>query len=169
MRIAVVGSGIAGLGSAWLLSQKHDVVLFEADDRLGGHTDTHSVAVGDRVVDVDTGFIVFNETHYPLLTRLFFDVFNDYRLPTHPARAAALGESTLGMGLSLLDLAPLVDCDPGNLSRIERRVQVPRADVAARIAAALALDEREILYPERYVEGDAAGSTDSAGGGGDGR
>lgn len=71
MRIAVVGSGIAGLGSAWLLSQKHDVVLFEADDRLGGHTDTHSVAVGDRVVDVDTGFIVFNETHYPLLTRLF--------------------------------------------------------------------------------------------------
>ena len=71
MRIAVVGSGIAGLGSAWLLSQQHDVVLFEADDRLGGHVDTHTVAVGERLVDVDSGFIVYNETHYPLLTRLF--------------------------------------------------------------------------------------------------
>ena len=71
MRIAVIGSGIAGLGSAWLLSQRHDVVLFEADDRLGGHADTHTVNVGYRLLDVDTGFIVYNETHYPLLTRLF--------------------------------------------------------------------------------------------------
>ena len=71
MRIAVVGSGIAGLGSAWLLSRNHEVVLFEKDARPGGHTDTHDIALGSRRHAVDTGFIVYNEQHYPLLTRLF--------------------------------------------------------------------------------------------------
>ena len=71
MRIAVVGSGIAGLASAWLLSQAHEVVLFEAADYLGGHTHTHDVSVGGRSYAVDTGFIVHNPDHYPLLTRLF--------------------------------------------------------------------------------------------------
>ena len=70
-RIAVVGSGIAGLASAWWLSHRHDVTLFEADTRLGGHTHTHRVQVGDGTLDVDTGFIVFNPQHYPLLTGLF--------------------------------------------------------------------------------------------------
>lgn len=70
MRIAVVGSGIAGLASAWLLSQAHEVVLFEAADYLGGHTHTHDVSVGGRQYAVDTGFIVHNPDHYPLLTRL---------------------------------------------------------------------------------------------------
>lgn len=71
MRIAVVGSGIAGLASAWLLSRRHDVTLFEAADRLGGHTHTHAIEIGGRTLDVDTGFIVHNPAHYPLLTRLF--------------------------------------------------------------------------------------------------
>ena len=71
MRIAVIGSGIAGLASAWLLSQAHEVVLFEAADYLGGHTHTHDVSVGGRPYAVDTGFIVHNPDHYPLLTRLF--------------------------------------------------------------------------------------------------
>ncbi|MCJ0824715.1 FAD-dependent oxidoreductase [Luteimonas sp. 50] len=71
MRIAVVGSGIGGLSAAWLLSRRHDVVLYEASDYLGGHTDTHAVAVDGRVVRVDTGFIVHNPVHYPLLSRMF--------------------------------------------------------------------------------------------------
>lgn len=71
MRIAVVGSGIAGLSAAWLLARRHDVVMFEANDYLGGHTDTHRVEVDGRSVDVDTGFIVHNPVHYPLLTQLF--------------------------------------------------------------------------------------------------
>ncbi len=70
MRIAVVGSGIAGLGTAWLLSQQHEVVLFEADQRIGGHTHTHAIEMDGRTLAVDTGFIVFNGDHYPLLTRL---------------------------------------------------------------------------------------------------
>lgn len=71
MRIAVIGSGIAGLASAWLLSREHDVTLYEANDYLGGHTHTHDIALHDRHYTVDTGFIVYNRAHYPLLTRLF--------------------------------------------------------------------------------------------------
>ena len=71
MRIAIVGSGIAGLASAWLLSRAHEVVLFEANDYLGGHTHTHDITLGGKPCAVDTGFIVHNPDHYPLLTRLF--------------------------------------------------------------------------------------------------
>lgn len=71
MRIAVIGSGIAGLASAWLLSRRHEVTLYEANDYLGGHTHTHDIALDGRRYAVDTGFIVHNPVHYPLLTRLF--------------------------------------------------------------------------------------------------
>lgn len=71
MRLAVIGSGISGLAAAWLLSRRHDVHLFEARNRLGGHT--HTVTVEDRsqILPLDTGFIVFNRATYPHLTRLF--------------------------------------------------------------------------------------------------
>ena len=65
MKIAVVGSGISGLVSAHLLGRRHDVVLFEADARVGGHTHTFDVPEDGRTVPVDTGFIVFNERTYP--------------------------------------------------------------------------------------------------------
>jgi len=71
MRIAIVGSGIAGLASAWLLSKQYEVVLFEANDYLGGHTHTHDIELDGQRLQVDTGFIVHNRQHYPLLTRLF--------------------------------------------------------------------------------------------------
>jgi len=71
VRIAVIGSGIAGLASAWLLSLRHEVTLFEANDYFGGHTHTHEVEQGGRRYAVDTGFIVYNPRHYPLLTALF--------------------------------------------------------------------------------------------------
>lgn len=71
MRIAVVGSGIAGLSAAWLLSRRHQVTLFEAEDRLGGHTHTVDVTLDGQTFPVDTGFLVFNHRTYPELTRLF--------------------------------------------------------------------------------------------------
>ena len=70
-RIAIVGGGISGLGAAWLLSRDHDVVLFEAAGRLGGHARTLVVRTRGRSVPVDTGFIVFNRVNYPHLCRLF--------------------------------------------------------------------------------------------------
>ncbi len=68
MKIVIVGGGIAGLYAAWHLSEQHEVVLLEADERLGGHADTHHV--DDKGVEraIDSGFIVFNEHHYPLFT-----------------------------------------------------------------------------------------------------
>jgi predicted NAD/FAD-binding protein len=74
VKIAVVGSGIAGLGAAWLLARQHEVVLFEREARLGGHTHTHRVELAGREYAVDTGFIVYNPRNYPLLSRLFAQV-----------------------------------------------------------------------------------------------
>ncbi|WLH91169.1 FAD-dependent oxidoreductase [Pseudomonas sp. FP453] len=70
MKIAIIGSGIAGLTSAYLLSRSHDITLFEADDRIGGHTHTVNVSVEGKSYAVDTGFIVFNDWTYPNFIRL---------------------------------------------------------------------------------------------------
>jgi predicted NAD/FAD-binding protein len=69
--IAVIGSGISGLGAAWLLARGHRVRIFERNDYVGGHTHTIEVDEDGRSLPVDTGFIVYNERNYPLLTRLF--------------------------------------------------------------------------------------------------
>jgi hypothetical protein len=74
MRIAVIGSGISGLACAWLLAPRHEVTLFEANGYLGGHTHTHLLDIAGTRMAVDTGFIVYNERHYPLLTRLFAEL-----------------------------------------------------------------------------------------------
>lgn len=70
-RIAVVGSGISGLSSAWLLAQKNEVTLYEAGTTLGGHSNTVDVTVDGLTHPVDTGFLVFNTKTYPHLTAMF--------------------------------------------------------------------------------------------------
>ncbi len=70
-RIAVVGSGVAGLTAAHVLQGAADVTLFESGDRLGGHADTHEVSASGRMLSIDTGFIVHNRRTYPTLLRLF--------------------------------------------------------------------------------------------------
>nr|WP_300048009.1 FAD-dependent oxidoreductase [uncultured Nocardioides sp.] len=73
-RVAVVGSGVAGLTAAWIASRTAHVTLYEADDRLGGHADTHRVATPDGELAIDTGFIVHNRRTYPTLLRLFAEL-----------------------------------------------------------------------------------------------
>ena len=77
-RIAVVGSGVAGLTAAYVASRTAHVTLFEADDRLGGHADTHVVREASegqsRELAIDTGFIVHNPRTYPVLLRLFAEL-----------------------------------------------------------------------------------------------
>jgi len=71
LNLAVVGTGIAGLGAAWLLSKHHLVTLFDRNNYAGGHSNTVTVGRGVRETPVDTGFIVYNERNYPNLTALF--------------------------------------------------------------------------------------------------
>ena len=80
-RIAVVGAGISGLGAAWTLARHHDVTVYEANDYLGGHSNTVEADFGDTVIPVDTGFIVYNEHNYLNLTALFAEL----DVPTEPS------------------------------------------------------------------------------------
>ena len=69
-KIAVIGSGIAGISASFLLSSKYDVHLFEKNNYLGGHTRTVQVST-DNNLSIDTGFIVFNDKNYPDLIKFF--------------------------------------------------------------------------------------------------
>ena len=71
MKIAIVGSGISGLSSAWLLHKTHDVTLFEKNNYLGGHSNTATIEYDNQTISVDTGFIVFNFRTYPNLKAFF--------------------------------------------------------------------------------------------------
>lgn len=73
-RVAVVGAGISGLSAAYLLSQRHDVRLFEKDARLGGHAHTHTLAHGGRDWTMDSGFLVYNHRTYPKFVKLLAEL-----------------------------------------------------------------------------------------------
>jgi len=70
MKIAIVGTGIAGMTAAWHLHRRHDITVFEGADYIGGHTNTIDVVHGGREYSIDTGFIVFNDQTYPEFVRL---------------------------------------------------------------------------------------------------
>lgn len=81
LTIAVIGTGIAGMSAAWLLSKAHQVTVYEQDNRIGGHTNTVLVPGPDGPIPVDTGFIVYNERNYPNLVALF----RHLGVPTKPS------------------------------------------------------------------------------------
>lgn len=92
MHIAVIGSGISGLSAAWLLSQRHQVTLFEQDSRIGGHTHTVEVPLADGGVQpVDTGWIVYNGVNYPNLSAMF-GVLGVRTRPTSMSFGVSLGD-----------------------------------------------------------------------------
>jgi predicted NAD/FAD-binding protein len=70
-RLAIIGTGIAGMGCAHFLHRRFALTVYEKNGYAGGHSDTISVAEANRSVPIDTGFMVFNEVTYPNLTRLF--------------------------------------------------------------------------------------------------
>ena len=110
LKIAVAGSGISGLSAAWLLSQRHDVTLFEQDTRIGGHSNTVTCDAAGRDVPVDTGFIVYNEPAYPNLTALF-DYLDVPTAPSNMTFSVSLGQGAYEYaGSTLLQLIG----QPGN-------------------------------------------------------
>jgi uncharacterized protein len=71
MKIAIIGTGISGLGAAYLLHAHHDITVYEKNAAIGGHSRTITLNLDSKAVPVDTGFIVFNKRNYPFLTGLF--------------------------------------------------------------------------------------------------
>jgi predicted NAD/FAD-binding protein len=94
MKIAIVGTGVSGLVAAHLLHPDHDITVFEADARVGGHVNTIDVTVAGRSYAVDTGFIVYNERNYPGFTALL----DELRVPTQPTEMS-FGVSDASTGL----------------------------------------------------------------------
>jgi len=82
MKIAIIGSGISGLTSAYLLNRKHDVTIFEANDYIGGHTHTHNIDIDGKNYSIDTGFIVYNERTYPNFIKLLDQLNIERQLST---------------------------------------------------------------------------------------
>ena len=82
MKIAIIGSGISGLTSAYLLNRKHDVTIFEANDYIGGHTHTHNIEIDGSNYSIDTGFIVYNERTYPNFINLLDQLNIERQLST---------------------------------------------------------------------------------------
>ena len=89
LRVAVIGTGISGMAAAWLLADRHEVTVYEKDDRPGGHSHTVDVEFQGQTLAVDTGFIVYNEQNYPNLTALFRHLGVD-TTPTDMSFAASL-------------------------------------------------------------------------------
>ena len=81
MRLAIVGTGIAGLAAAHRLHPSHDITVFEAGDHIGGHTHTHDIELGGRNWAIDTGFIVFNDWTYPN----FIALMNELGVESQPS------------------------------------------------------------------------------------
>ena len=82
MRIAIVGTGVSGLLAAHLLHREHEIAVFEAAPRLGGHTNTVELAGEDGPLAIDTGFIVFNDRNYPRFEALL----RELGVPTQPSQ-----------------------------------------------------------------------------------
>lgn len=100
-KIAVIGAGISGMGAAYLLSKHHQVTLFEAERRLGGHART-AVAGKNGNQPVDTGFIVYNKANYPHLTKLFDDL-NVPVCKSNMSFGASINGGELEYGLASVD------------------------------------------------------------------
>ena len=129
---AVIGGGISGLTAAHVLSRTHEVTLFEADDRIGGHAHTHDVTSAGRALRIDSGFIVHNERTYPNLLRLFAEL----DVPTQPTEmsmsinCAGCGlQYAGGLGAKAMFAQPWRAADPRFVRLL---TEVPRFHKAAR-------------------------------------
>jgi predicted NAD/FAD-binding protein len=152
-RIAVIGSGVAGLTAAYILRHAADVTLYEADDRLGGHAHTHELASDNQVFPVDTGFIVHNRRTYPTLLRLF----DELKVPTR-ATEMSMSVRCAGCGLEYAGAKGLAGLFARPRNVVDRRylallTQVPRFHRQAQALLAGSGDEPEPTLGEFVAAG----------------
>jgi predicted NAD/FAD-binding protein/DUF1365 family protein len=152
-RVAVVGSGVSGLTAAHVIAKTATVTLFEADDRLGGHADTHRVTTPDgRELAIDTGFIVHNERTYPTLLRLF----RELGVETQPSEMSmSVRDDATGLeyagALGARGLFP-TRANLGRAAYLRMLAEVPRFHRAARrlLASVDNGDETLAAFLERH-------------------
>jgi predicted NAD/FAD-binding protein len=149
-RIAVIGSGVSGLTAAYILARADEVTIFESDDRLGGHADTHLVpGPGGDQMALDTGFIVHNNRTYPQLTRLFAELG-----VTTQASEMSMSVSCSGCGVGYAGKRGLAGLGaglrPGGPRYARMLAEVPRFHRAAR--RLLASDEPGTLTLAEFLK-----------------
>ena len=101
MRIAIIGAGISGLTTAYLLNKKHDITVFEKNDYIGGHTHTHDIDMDGKTFSVDSGFIVYNENTYPNFIKLLDRLGVESQLSSMGFSVKAIGKNLEYAGNSL--------------------------------------------------------------------
>ncbi|VVN45229.1 hypothetical protein PS662_05785 [Pseudomonas fluorescens] len=159
MNIAIIGSGISGLTSAYLLNRSHAITLFEADARIGGHTHTVDVSVNGERHAVDTGFIVFNDWTYPNFIRLLGQIGVSFK-PTQMSFSVTDPDSGLeynGNNFNSLFAQRRNLLSPGfwgmlrDIVRFNKQAQLDLAE--GRLAANTTLDEylKAGGYGERFI------------------
>jgi len=159
MKIAVVGTGIAGMTAARTLSRRNDITVFESGSYIGGHTNTLRVNEGARELAIDTGFIVFNETNYPNLCRLFDELGvrtrdSDMSFSVHCDKT---GLEYNGTSLDTLFAQRRNLLSPrfwGMLAEIVRFNRDAPAELAAGMGDTISVDDyvRAHGYDERFVD-----------------
>ena len=114
MKIAVIGTGIAGNVAAYHLNKKHDITVFEANDYIGGHTHTHDIEIKGKQYSVDSGFIVFNHKTYPNFIQLLDElgVSEQLSVMSFGVKCEKTGLEYMGSTLNTLFASGAISCVP---------------------------------------------------------
>ncbi|MFM1922064.1 MAG: 15-cis-phytoene desaturase [Candidatus Hydrogenedentota bacterium] len=162
MRLAIIGTGISGIAAACMLHRKYEVTLFEAEARLGGHAHTVTVEEEGKALQVDTGFIVYNEVTYPNFCRLL----DRYKVPTQPSdmsfsvkcRETGLEYGSKGFGCYFADRKKLLSSRHwrmlGEIFRFNREAiaYLERGDTTATLDEFLSERRHSKFFRQYYVE-----------------